>query len=87
MPKSSINKVGVILYHGVSLFFISSYFRTLWVTFQAKNSVRSTPAMMHLPQISAYACEVVEKGKENKGKSNDVSDGTDVLGDKACLGG
>ena len=37
-------KVGVSLNHGVSLRFVSLLaFQTCWVTFQARNNVRSTP--------------------------------------------
>jgi len=38
-------KVGVLLYHGVTLW-------TLWLTFQAKNKVRSAPISIELVQIS-----------------------------------
>ena len=38
-------KVGVSLYHGVSLHFVSlPGLQTLWLIFQAKNNVKSAPA-------------------------------------------
>jgi len=46
-------KVGVPLDHSVSLCFVSlPAFRTLWVTFQAKNNVRSASASTVPTQVS-----------------------------------
>ena len=45
-------KVGVSLYHGVSLCFVSLLaLRTCWATFQAKNNVRSATASSALTLV------------------------------------
>ena len=65
-------KVGVSLYHGVSLpFVLLPALGILWVTFQAKNNVKRA---LHLPKshIEAITCvlQIItrERKKENKGK-------------------
>ena len=51
-PQSLIKIVVVLLNHGVSLCIISQLLRTLWVTFQAMNCIRSAPTSSTLYQVS-----------------------------------
>ena len=78
----------------ISLFFSLPALRTLWVTSQAKNNVRSTLASLHLPKSCTEAimcilqiinCMAVRKRMENQGKlyyNHDSSIGVAAVGKK-----